>query len=292
MKYGSVLMLSFLFLSSLLTAPAFADPPPEDVLRPEPDPESYFFLQPHIGINYSFMTSDSIRPLMANLNETQNTVRESGSGLGILAGLDVGYAWNEHWATRLGFQFDQRRFGNTGQTINVCTLVDAQGNIVEVRDEPVEMEYTVTSNYFTISLMQDYRWENFYAFLGVAAGIPISGTYSETDRIVDTASPCYYLPLQPDSTREVTGELFNNPSFEFQGNLKFGVGYIKELSESLDLVVQVNYDHPLNNLFSEAETIALRNADVENSRSITGLTNPDATFGTVQATVGIRFNLY
>ncbi len=57
-------------------------------------------------------------------------------------------------------------------------------------------------------------------------------------------------------------------------------------------MIQVNYDHPLNNLFQGAETVVLENENFEGSRTITGVTDPDARFGTLQATVGIRFNLY
>lgn len=292
MKHGSVLMVSFFSFLSLFASSAFADPPPEDVLRPEPDPSGYFFLQPHIGVNYSFLTGERIRPLMPNLNETANTVVESGSGLGLLGGLDIGYAWNEHLATRLGIQLDQRRFGNHGSTINVCNLVDDQGNIVEVREEPVNMEYTVSGTYLTLALMEDFRWNSFYGFLGLSVAAPISSSYTETDRLTDTASPCYYLPLAADSTREITGSLFEDPSFELQQTLKLGVGYIKQLGEATDLVIQVNYDHPLNNLFQGAETVVLENENFEGSRTITGVTDPDARFGTLQATVGIRFNLY
>lgn len=293
MKNGSIaLLLSFVLVSFISIPFAFADPPPEDVLRPEPDPSGYLFLQPHIGLNYSFLTSDRIRPLMPNLNESANQVVESGSGLGILLGIDVGYAWNKLLATRLGFQFDQRRFGNHGTSINVCNLFDDQGNVVQTRDEEVDMEYTVTGNYFTIGLMQDFRWSSFYATLGLGASFSLSADYSETDRITDTSSPCYYFPLTPDSTQQVSGSLFGDPLFEQQLTLKLGAGYIRELGESSELVIQVNYDHPLNNLFLEAETIALRNEAVEDSQAVTGLVDPEARFASFQVLVGVRFNLF
>ena len=278
---GVTLLLSF--ISPFLL---WADPPdPEDVLNPVPDPESYYFLQPFIGLGYSFLTTDPIRPQQAQaLGEITNGVITSGGGVGLDIGLDFGYVPSEHIAARIGFFYSRRALSNDDTLTALCTTP------LGARNETVNMDYCVVGDYIGIQAQVDYRWNKFFGFLGYASALPIRVSYEETDRITDTASICNYLFDGVDASKVLTGETTEEPLFDgLRHTLKIGGGYIHPLGEKTDLVVQLQYEHPLSDLLPTDPTINLRNPDFELSRTIPVTVNGGARFGTLYATLGIRF---
>ena len=272
---------SFCFLFPFLL---MADPPdPEDVLDPVPDPGSYFFLQPYIGLGYSFMTTKPIRAVTNG--EVSNTVIESGGGLGLDLGIDLGYAFNEHIATRVGLFYKRRSFSNSDTALGRCI-----SDFVEV-SEPVNMDYCVVGDYLGLQAQFDVRFNKFFGYLGFASALPLSVSYEETDRIIDTSTTCRYFEDGPDATTEVTGSVTENPGFDgLRHTLNIGAGYVHPLSKKKDLVFQLQYAHPLSNLLPANTTANLQNAAVDGSRTIPMTVNGAARFGTLSATVGIRFN--
>ncbi|MCB0713460.1 MAG: hypothetical protein KDD67_14115 [Ignavibacteriae bacterium] len=272
------------FIAPLLL---WADPPdPEDVLNPVPDPESYFFLQPYIGLGYSFLTTDPIRPQSGTaLGEVTNAVIESGSGIGFDIGIDFGFVSSEHWATRIGFFYNRRALSNSDTLSALCTTPLGSFN------ETVNLDYCVVGDYIGMQAQVDYRLSDFFGYLGFASSLPLKVSYEETDAIVDTSSICSYLFDGVDATKVLTGSVSENPLADnLRHNLKVGAGYIHELGDETDLVFQLQYEHPLSNLFTTNQTVILRNAEFEGSRTIPVTVNGGARFGTLTATLGIRFN--
>lgn len=281
---------TLLLLLILCSFPAFADPPPEDVLRPEPDEYGYLFLQPNFGLNWSALQTDSIRA--NNQGETNNPVIASGSGLGFFLGLDIGAVFSEHWGARLGIHFDKRVVENDGAVNNVCTItsIDQFGDTVfTFIDTETDVDYNLTVQYLTFSPSIDYRAGNFFGSLGYSVDLPLSAKYSE-DVVIDENSVCNYFPFQPDSTKHLTDEVTDDLNVALRSSVQLGVGYIMPLAEDTDLVFELGYDHPLSD-FSDNAFIQYQN--VEPNRRVNtffGVFDGSTRFGTLQASVGVRFN--
>ncbi|MCE2504450.1 MAG: hypothetical protein J4G05_10400 [Chlorobi bacterium] len=80
MKMFLVLLNVFFLLTAVILIANPSDL--EDVLNPEPDPESYYFLQPFVGVGYSFPTTTPVGSLsLQTLSEITNPAIKSGEGL-------------------------------------------------------------------------------------------------------------------------------------------------------------------------------------------------------------------
>lgn len=285
----SVLLLLFL----LLAIPAMADPPPEDVLNPEPDEYGYLFIQPNFGLNWSSLLTDSVR--INNLGERNNPVIANGDGLGFFLGLDFGVVFSEHWGARLGFHFDKRTIGNSGSVDNDCTVIE---DFDPITNEPIlatinavtEVDYKLTTHYLTITPTVDFRSGSFFGFAGYAAAIPLSAKYEEQIDI-DENSICYYFPGLPDSTKHIAAEMdADSMNTALRHSLRIGAGYIMPLGENTELVFQLGYDHPLSH-YSEHTNINYQNTNPElQQNTFLGVLDGTTKFGTLQLSAGVRFN--
>lgn len=289
MKRLVAVLLSVPVLFALVAVDMSADPPPEDVLRPQPDPAISIFLQPNIGLNYSFLTTSPIRGL--NTGETGNDVIESGDGANFHLGLDIGAVFSEHWSARIGFAFDRRSFGNQGTADNICTIFDPDDPFVvfDTIDVETDVDYGTHVDYFNITESIDYRWNSIFGFLGFGIGIPLSGEYNEDVTILGDDNICYYFPGAADSTKLLREEMTDDMSPALRAAFRLGGGYIASLGETTELVFQVNYDHPLTDMLTEDETLTYQNPSTP-INTFVGVMNGGARFGTIQASVGIRFN--
>ena len=291
MNYREGTMKSFLVLLNLLflftTITMVADPPdPEDVLNPDPDDETYYFLQPYVGLGYSILTTSPVRPLSPlGLSELSDPAIESGGGLSFDLGLDIGYVPSENLSTRVGLFYSRRAVSNSGTTVARCIL--PTGTI----DENVETEYTIAGDYLGLLLQADYYWSDFFGFIGYASSLPMNLSYEETNRIIDTNSICDYFFDGPDAGKMVTGEHSESPILDdIRHTVRIGAGYKHQLSEKNDLVIQLQYEHPLTNFLSSNPNVTMENPNFEGGRVIPVPINGGARFGTLYATVGIRFN--
>lgn len=275
-------LCSFFFLLPLLVL--HANPPdPEDVLDPTPDPGSWYFLQPYVGLGYSFLTTSPARPLGSA--EDSNSVIESGSGLGLDIGIDLGYVVSEHFATRVGLFYTSKSVSNSGIALGKCST--PLGDI----SQEVETDYCLGGHYLGLSIQADLRFSDFFGYIGVASAMPLQVSYEETDKVSGTDSICYYFADGPEATGEITGEYTDSPILDnLRHTLRIGGGYLHALGDETDLVIQLQYEHPLSNFLSSNGVVNLQNPEFSDRRQIPVEINGASRFGTLYATLGLRFN--
>jgi hypothetical protein len=284
-------MKTSLLAALLLVAatPAFADPPPsEDVLRPHVGGRSGLYVSLDLGLNGTLLDGNPyIRPLMSF--EQDDPIFKSGVGFGPLVALGVGYDFSPHFSLELRADYDARNASNSASVNDSCVLTDPiSGNRIST-PMAVDKSYSLNATYLSVSLLPAYRFENLFIFLGPTVSIPLSRSYKETDVIVED-SQCNYLAQTPDSTKTVMGSNADKGNAATRVSLKVGVGYVFEVTPTIEFVPKIGLDLGLNDLLSSDETLMLKNPDRAASTSMDVPINRHIRLNSLQATVGLRFH--
>lgn len=269
-----------------------ADPPfPEDVLRPESS-EGYWFIQPYAGLNYSFLLSPSVRDTSSALEEVSNDAIGRGAGLGLELGIDLGYRFSELISTRVGLFYSKKLLGAKDSATALCRITDSDGNVISTSVEGVDMRHQIYADYIGLGTQVDFNIDQFLIYLGYSAAVPFQLAYEETSTIIDTGNACFYLVDGPDKSKTVSGTLNEPAGFDdMRHAIKIGGGHRWEYGENSELVLQVQYEHPLNPALEGPRSITLVNEEFEGSRGYDVPLSEEISFGTLSATIGLRFNL-
>ncbi|MDB5033766.1 MAG: hypothetical protein JWQ98_1007 [Chlorobi bacterium] len=274
----------------MAATPAFADPPPgEDVLRPKVGPRSAFYWQIDAGLNGTLLDGNPyIRPLMSF--EQENAIFKSGIGFAPLVSLSLGYDISPHFSLELRADYDPRNASNSSSVNDTCFLTDPiSGNRVGM-PMAVDKSYSLNATYLSLSLLPAYRFENLFIFAGPTVSIPLIRSLKETDAIVGV-TPCYYLAGSADSTKTVVAQNTDKGNAATRVSLKLGVGYVFELTPTIEFVPRVGLDLALNDLLTADETLMLKNPDrPASTNSLDVPVNRHIRLNSLQATVGLRFH--
>lgn len=267
-----------------------ADPPREDVLRPRSEGSSSMFVEFDGGINLTFLDGNPyVRPLLTSY-EQETAIYRTAGGAGPYIGLSIGREFSSGFGLTAQVAYDARIAGNSSIMIDTCILVDPiSGNLQRDRME-VHKEYTVCVDYLSVALLPHYKFDNLFFVAGPAFSFPITRRIEETNEIIDD-SPCYYLVPGDDTTRVVTGSLTDVDNARARFSLKFGLGYLINLTSRIDIVPQLGFDVGLTDVLKEDEMLRMVNAAHPEGNSVTVPINRQMRINSLQAMVGIRVHL-
>jgi hypothetical protein len=263
--------------------------------------EGRFWLQFNLGANFTFLDGNSFYRQI-DLLEQESPFFESGTGLGPLVGLQFGYAFNKTFSLTARVDYDSKSAGNSGRATDTCLLAGTPNNPLLVTPVQVDKDYNVTVNYIAMSLIGEARFGNFLLYLGPSFSVPISHKITETDDIVDADGVCEFFALTPDSTKHLDGSLTNTDSLVNRLSLKFGLGYVINISPRISLVPEIGYDLGLygvvaDGTYSGAQTMymygsdAQRNDPQHHNDPEKQRINPLLRLSSLQATIGLRINI-
>ncbi len=280
-----------LLLMMVASSSAFADPPPdEDVLRPRIEGSLGLFIELDPGLNLTLLDGNPyVRPLITSY-EQETSIYRSGLGLAPYMGLSVGYEFSSHIGIALHAGYDARHTSNSGSMIDTCVLMDPVGGGELRNPMQVEKSYKVNVDYLSIALLPNYRFDRLFFFLGPAVSIPLSKSIEETNTIIDD-SPCYYLSPSADTAKSITGSLAGSANLNTRFSLKMGLGYIFNVTPSIDIVPQLALDLGLNDVLQSDELLRLRKPGSPQGASLDIPVNRHMRMNTLQALIGIRFHL-
>lgn len=294
---SSGLIVSVLLII-LANTGALADPPtlpmPEDVLRPYGGDAPAFYLIPYLGINSSFLLSESIRQRNEeSLGEITNDVINRGGGIGFEVGIDALYRFSDLVGLRGGLGYARRVIGSSGQTVALCRLeVPGSGSFVE-SEEAVDMSWCVVADYLDLHLAGELHFGDAFVSLGYGFGLPVRVTYDESDEIVDTTNACVYFPLTEEATKRVSGRVeLDDAITEIRHSIRLGGGYAWELSDRLDALLRFEYDHPLTPVSSGGDPAGLLvNPEIDGNLRYRVPLNDEVRLGTFSLVGGLRIRI-
>lgn len=238
-----------LLLFLLVSIPAIADPPDEDVLRPRLEGSSRFFIDLGLGLNITWMDGNPFFRDTFDSFEGPTDLFQSASGLGPLISLGIGYEFNQHLSLLLRADYDVRNTSNSGTTIDSCFLTDPVGGGRLSVPFTASKEFNVDVSYISISLLPAYRFNQVFLYAGPSISIPLSRDVSETDQVTGDAS-CTYFSGTSDSSRVITGSLASDKNLKTRFSVKIGLGYVIGLTDNIDLVPQLAGDIGWTNTFA------------------------------------------
>ncbi len=280
-----------ILLACLTTAAAWADPPEEDVLRPNVPSKGEWFAQFDLGLNYTMMDGNPVyRGRILGLENLTSDFLESADGLAPLVSATVGYKFTPMFGLALRLDYDAKAAGRNETMVDTCELFDVVNQTVFPAPFTVEKDYQVDLDYLTLSLLPSIHFDKFYLFAGPSVGIPLSSSIVETDRM-DDESPCSYFFTTDDSTKIVTGEAIGLEE-NLRVAVKIGAGYTIDIADDISLVPQVGLDLGLTDAFKEDGLIALSKPGVEQPlQSLLFIVNHAIRTTSLQASLGLRINL-
>jgi hypothetical protein len=282
-----------LFLMAAL--PSFAYPPDEDVLRPYVPSRGKFYIEPHAGINFTFLNGNArIRDSIAG--EGAMDSYESATGLGPLFGVTFGYPLNSTYALELSLDYSSFKASNSATTGDLCIhRASSGGPITSTSIEQTAKEYTLTANYLSIGVLATYRLNSFLFFAGPSVSIPLSNDFLETNSILDSASGCRYFKYTANETQDINGTLDDSTKLATRISLKIGVGYFVKIGSSLMLVPRLAYDFGVSDTYSSSNgsgAVVFRSASTNSSANVLAPKLNDAIrLSALQLSLGLRINI-
>lgn len=239
-----------LLLAGLVCAapPLAADPPAEDVLRPDLPSAGQFYIEPHAGINFTFLDGNPATRTLEVL-EGPNDIFESGTGLDPRLGIVLGYNFDRTFGLRLDLAYDSRNAGNEGTTVDSCLITDFDTGAQTLSLQDVDKDFTIGVDYFAISALFSVSVDPVFFFAGPSIGIPLSRQVEEHWRIANPESGCRYFSGTSDSTINAVLVLRDDVEEAMRFSVKLGVGATFEIAERLFLVPTLGYDIGLTDLF-------------------------------------------
>jgi len=279
-----------LLVAVLAAAPAFADPPDEDVLRPYVPDNGKWFLQFDLGLNYTFLDGNPVVRGMFQ-GEADNGVLESANGLAPLFSGTIGYRFSKQVALTFGVAYDARSASRSMTGIDTCPRFDEFGTQVGIIPTAINKDYSIDVDYLSLSLLPQFYIDDLYIYLGPTVSVPLSQKMTETDMMEDPNSECVYFYNLPDSTRLISGSS-TGLNAKTRVSLKVGAGYLIPISSNIDLVPQVGFDFGLTDTFDPNGSLVLQNTDpaIAANQAIYPI-NDKIRINSLQASLGLRINL-
>jgi hypothetical protein len=280
--------LLFALLLTLAASTALADPPDEDVHRPHVPGRGGWYLQFDLGLNVTFLDGNTVARFPEPLDGPASLF-ESGTGLGPLLGATVGYQFSPRFALALRGEYDARDASNAATVQDTCPTYDLLGNRIGFTMMDVNKDFSVTADYFSLSLLGNVRFDRLYIFFGPTVSVPVGFQTSETDQILDTTAGCPYFEGSGAETNRIAGTFSNAAAADTRVSFKLGAGYLIPLSPKISLVPQLAYDLGLTDLLTTDVTNTL--ASPSGLESLPVLVNGKMRLSSLQATIGLRVNL-
>jgi hypothetical protein len=300
-----------LLLAGLLCAPLtlLADPPSEDVLRPDVPSQGGFYIEPHAGLNFTFFNGNpSARAPFSFAGPDNEAVEgegeaggttvldiyDGGSGIAPLIGVTFGYQFSPRAGIELDVAYDSRRASSSGMTNDACGHYDTTtGQLLEVVFEPASKDLTIGADYLSLALVGTFSLEKLFFFAGPSIGIPLSRTVEETSSWAGEGTSCRYFFGTEDETIEIVGALDEDVVAAVRASLRIGIGGRFAIGDRLELVPRLSYDLGLTDTFDGEGDYLLRapNSDPLSGNYLGAEFNNAVRLSSLQASLGIRISL-
>lgn len=280
---------------------AFADPPTsETVLRPGTPSSARFYIEPHLGLNFTLMSADSA--FRAQIpGEGDLDIYRSASGLALLGGVTFGLQLSPTSGIELDVAFDSRRASNSGNTEDGCERIDlSTGQVIGVTPEPASKEYTIGADYVSLGLAGTFVVEEFFFYIGPTISIPIAQTIDETMQWSLEDSECRYFFGTTDETKVVVSTVLDETGVAVvdaatRVSLRFGAGGAIPLGDRMALVPRVAFDLGLTNTYqttgNSLNNYTLRKEGTNSANFLGTRLNDAINLSSLQASLGIRFTM-
>jgi hypothetical protein len=271
------------------TLPVLADPPSENVLRPGGPSVGQFYVEPHLGINLTFLDGNP-RLRAAIPGEGETDIYNSASGVAPLAGIVFGYAFTPSVAVELDLAYDGHTADNSGTTQDGCEIF-TPGQPSTIIQVPTNKKYSVDVNYFSVGLSGSVSFDKLFVFGGPQVAVPLSSDVTETMEWADTAQRCQYFYGTDDSTRIVVNAFDSTTETATRASFRIGIGARFELSKGIELVPRVAYDLALSDTFIGDGFYALGKPETESANYLESTFNNAIRLSALQASLGLRILL-
>ncbi|MBL0175355.1 MAG: hypothetical protein IPP94_08855 [Ignavibacteria bacterium] len=215
---------------------SIAPPLPPDVLNPTP---KYWYIGPQLGVSQNTHAGDF-------LPECDKCLFADGSGIGIIAGIQIEHLPTPDWGIALKLLYDDKRAEYSTAFSGMRQVVD--GSVVDV---PVERVMDARIAYFVINPMLElFPIKNLYLLAGPAIGLPMTSQYSVKERMLDPnfvfwstgTDEAFLQPQEWTDIPDVTAPRID---------VRVGIGYNLKLSRSVIFAPEVTYEYPLTNISSD-----------------------------------------
>jgi hypothetical protein len=300
-----------ILLAGLLVcaSPVFADPPSENVLFPDVGSATSWYIEPHAGIDYSFIDGNpAIRAPMSYAGPERSPVTgegeptgptvldiyEDASGLAPLVGVTIGVQLSPTIGLELDLAYDSRRGSASGMTRDLCEIRDTITNEpIGTVWEPANKEITIGADYLSLGLVGTFGFKQFFFYAGPSVGIPLARTVDETTSWADETTPCRYFFGTADESMELVGVLDESVETATRVSLKLGVGVHVAIGSRVELVPRVGYDLGFTDLFTGSGAYTLRApGSAEFTPNFLGAElNNAVRVSSLQASLGVRILL-
>lgn len=284
-------MRSALLLACVLafTLDATASPPDEDVLRPHIPSEGQLYIEPHLGLNFSFLSADSLRP--SDPSEGDLDIYRSAFGIAPLIGVTFGYQFSPTIGVEFDVAYDGRSASNSGTSSDACFIIDlSTGDTIEFPRIPIDKDYTVSVDYLSFGFLGTFNVESAFFFLGPSVSIPVASSLDETKHIADDATVCRFFPFTADSTTTISGAL-NSLEAATHVSLRIGVGGRLRVSDRMELIPRIAYDFGLTDTFTGSGGIRYQKAGTTDGMFYDLPTDKSMQLNALQLSLGLRVTL-
>ncbi len=231
-----------------------------------------------------------------NLNYTLQDGSVNG-GIGGTLNLGYSYYFNANWGVAAGFGIQSAQAKGTLNYMSGMAAVDEDGDNFELRTYFNNWEEKQKAIFLDIPVGTQYqRWFNgkngILAYAGAKVSIPVSSSYKVTSGTITTTG--YYeqwnveltdMPQHGFTTisERPSGSITMKPSFALFAEL----GWLRKMSDKLDLYVGGYINYGLNSIVSTGSTTAFLESETYQSMITTADKVKLTTFG---VKVGLRLS--